>query len=39
MGMKLQDLTVAFDVVEEDKVAAVKKVAFRNGDWRSVGLG
>ncbi len=38
MGMKLQDLTVAFDVVEEDKVAAVKKVAFRNGDWRSVGF-
>ena len=38
LGMKLQDLTVQFDVVEEDRVAAVKKVAFRNGDWRRVGF-
>ena len=38
LGMKLQDLTVPFDVVEEDRVAAVKKVAFRKGDWRSVGF-
>ncbi len=38
LGMKLQDLTVPFEVVKEDRVAAVKKIAFRTGDWRSVGF-
>jgi hypothetical protein len=37
MGTKLQDLTVEYEVVKEDRVRAVKEVAFRKGDWRTVG--
>ena len=37
-GMKLLDVTSEFKVVDEDRLAAVKKVAFRMGDWRSVGF-
>ena len=38
MGMKIQDLTVEFEVVEEDRVTTVKKVVFKKGDWRKVGF-
>lgn len=37
-GMQLQDLTVEFDVMEEDRVAAVKKVVFKKDDWQTVGF-
>ena len=37
-GMKLQDITFKFDVLEDDRVTAVKKVAFKKGDWLSVGF-
>ena len=38
MGTKLQDLTVEFELVSENRISAVKKVAFRKSDWQTVGL-
>ena len=38
VGTKLQDLTVEYEIVKEDRVSGVKGIAFRKGDWRNLGF-
>jgi len=37
IGMSLQDLTVAYDIIDDNQVTGVKKVVFKTADWFAVG--